>query len=51
MKRTTVRAARSAPVSKVLLKGSKAKPSKSEEEIVDSFDDDDDMASSFLQYW
>lgn len=50
-KKTALRAARSAPVSKTALnKGIKAKPSKSDEDFsVDNFDDDD-MSSSFLQY-
>ena len=51
IKKTGVKAARSAPVSKPALKGSKVKPVKSEEEIVDSFEDDDDMGCSFLQFW
>lgn len=52
LRKTVARAARSAPVSKTALKGSKVKPAKQEEEIVDSFDDDsDDMGSSFLQFW
>ncbi|KAL8792707.1 MAG: hypothetical protein Q9195_004682 [Heterodermia aff. obscurata] len=41
IRKTGVKAARSAPVSKTALKGSKVKPVKSEEELVDSFDDDD----------
>ena len=51
MKKTVVRAARSAPVSRISFKGTKAKTLKSEEEVVDTFDDDNDMASSFLQFW
>lgn len=51
MKKTVVRAARSAPVSKIALKGSKAKASKTEEEGAFTFEDDDDMVSSFLQFW
>lgn len=50
-KKTVLRAARSTPVSKPALKGSKVKPAKSEEEIIDSFEDEDDMGCSFLQFW
>ena len=50
IKKTGVKAVRPAPVSKGALKGNKVKPAKSEEELVDSFDDDD-MGCSFLQFW
>lgn len=51
MKKTVVRAARSAPISKIALKESKAKASKTEEEAIVTYQDDDDMVSTFLQFW
>lgn len=51
--KTVVRAARSVPVYKASLKVNKPKYTKSDEDFfIDKLDDDDDdMISSFLQFW
>lgn len=56
VRKPTTRASRPAPssksagLSKATLKGTKGKPREEQEEIV-SAEDDDDMGSSFLQFW
>lgn len=51
-KKSVVKAARSAPVPKIHVnKGTKTKKTKQDEDFtIDTFEDDD-MSSSFLQYW